>query len=211
MVYLLQNGKRHGHVYPGIDPCCSGWWFDGWQEELELTIPPNMPCPIRAPRTWLMSVGWKRLGLISISETPAALRTPQARLSIECGSPSDPLAGASLPAIEQPHLDAKPESALVDHTCALEVSPNQDRHRPRGKGCSIQDPESPALRRPHIGVLAARGVGHVLPSEASRDRHRRRRAGRSCFLLVVEGANPTLRARFHTTPAPKSDFYGVTK
>jgi REP element-mobilizing transposase RayT len=96
--YVLNNFKKHagqrigGHlrvkpVAPGIDPCSSGEWFDGWREwQPSSGTPP--PFVLRArrradtgpeatervvakPRSWLAAVGWRRHGLIQLDEKPS--------------------------------------------------------------------------------------------------------------------------------------------
>lgn len=50
-----------------VDPCGSGFWFDGWK------IPPSSGppgpderrSPVRRPRTWLARRAWRYLGLLS--------------------------------------------------------------------------------------------------------------------------------------------------
>jgi putative transposase len=69
LVYVLQNWAKHG---PGgqFDPRSSARWFDGWTESpLSGSDPPT----VAAPRTWLITVGWRRLGLINPSERPGKL------------------------------------------------------------------------------------------------------------------------------------------
>jgi hypothetical protein len=69
LLYVLQNWAKHG---PGgtYDPCSSAVWFDGWS-----TAPADQaPAPMVArPRTWLVSVGWRRHGLLRPDERPGAL------------------------------------------------------------------------------------------------------------------------------------------
>ncbi|MEO1484053.1 MAG: transposase [Myxococcota bacterium] len=74
LAYVLNNARRHaaqrGLRLPRsfIDHCSSAAHFDGWKD------PPNVPehdPPTVAPaRTWLLSTGWQRHGLISPSEIP---------------------------------------------------------------------------------------------------------------------------------------------
>jgi REP element-mobilizing transposase RayT len=82
IAYVLLNARRHlrraGAVKPAqwIDPCSSGFWFDGWRGDtaslLRATVgrldPPERP--VAAPRTWLLGVGWRRARLIDPSEVP---------------------------------------------------------------------------------------------------------------------------------------------
>lgn len=74
--YVLLNCRRHDAQRarvraPGwVDPCSSGRYFDGWRE---LTTPQPQPdeepvvCP---PHTWLLGVGWRRRGLLSVNDVP---------------------------------------------------------------------------------------------------------------------------------------------
>src|SRR5438132_3335527 len=69
LVYVLLNGRKHGVIGRGIDPCSSGAWFGGWREGVE---PSPEPAPVARPRTWLLSVGWRRTGQIGVDEAAAA-------------------------------------------------------------------------------------------------------------------------------------------
>ena len=85
LCYVLQNTRRHATtertmVDPTwIDPRSSGPWFDGWREApgglaRADTGEPGSPGkrPTSPPRTWLLSTGWRRCGLIRVDEVPAA-------------------------------------------------------------------------------------------------------------------------------------------
>jgi len=69
LVYVQLNFRKHLRAGPGIDPCSSGAWFDGWAR------PPPAPgeaSPVVAGRTWLATVGWRRAGgAIDCGELPA--------------------------------------------------------------------------------------------------------------------------------------------
>jgi len=72
LVDVLMNWKRHIAGAKGIDPCSSGWWFDGWKAP-----PTSRPAdwefdapPVEAPRTSLLRQGWKRDGPLSLNERP---------------------------------------------------------------------------------------------------------------------------------------------
>jgi hypothetical protein len=74
LVYVLMNIKQHSpDQCDGIDPCSSALWFDGF-------VPGRRPGsgrappPVRPPRTWLASRGWRRRGLIDPREYPRSLR-----------------------------------------------------------------------------------------------------------------------------------------
>jgi REP element-mobilizing transposase RayT len=66
LVYVLGNGRKHG-VWHGAapDPFSSGPQFDGWSDwkAAESRWLPRA-------RTWLLSIGWRRRGLISVVEAP---------------------------------------------------------------------------------------------------------------------------------------------
>ena len=71
IAYLLQNARRHGLPYAGPDPCSSGVWFDGWERILN-DDPLRTKSPLPLPRTWLLSVGWRRHGPIPLGpSTPS--------------------------------------------------------------------------------------------------------------------------------------------
>jgi putative transposase len=67
LVYVLMNHKHHGRRSSAIDARSSAPWFDGFT--IPLDAPPDPP--VRPPRTWLASRGWRRHGLIDPSEAPA--------------------------------------------------------------------------------------------------------------------------------------------
>jgi REP element-mobilizing transposase RayT len=76
LCYVLRNQARHeierdtAGGMPGVDIFSSGRYFDGWRnyrgKPLEGADPPVAPA-----RTWLLSKGWRRCGLIGIEEIPA--------------------------------------------------------------------------------------------------------------------------------------------
>jgi REP element-mobilizing transposase RayT len=80
--YVLLNARRHwakrrgSRELPGpvrLDPASSARWFRGWSsgsvgaEEAARTA--DLPA-VRVPRTWLLAVGWRRLGLLDPAEVP---------------------------------------------------------------------------------------------------------------------------------------------
>jgi REP element-mobilizing transposase RayT len=55
--YVLLNFRKHlGGT--GIDPRSSGCWFDGWVGPSSRSA----PSPLATPRTWLVTIGWRRAG-----------------------------------------------------------------------------------------------------------------------------------------------------
>ena len=78
--------QRRRRVPPVVlDGASSGLWFDGWKGRAP---PPGRYADARrerevaAPRTWLLSKGWRRIGLIDPAEVPGAPRDrPWGRVS----------------------------------------------------------------------------------------------------------------------------------
>jgi hypothetical protein len=80
IAYVLLNTRRHlaklgrrldSHLR--FDPASSARWFAGWRSG-GLPTSSREPPPIAPPRTWLLSAGWKRHGLIGPTEVPGATR-----------------------------------------------------------------------------------------------------------------------------------------
>ena len=67
IIYVFLNGRKHRVAGPGIDPCSSGAWFRGWRQRIET---PASAAPVAQPRTWLLSVGWRRSGPIGLDDGP---------------------------------------------------------------------------------------------------------------------------------------------
>jgi REP element-mobilizing transposase RayT len=79
LVYVLMNIHKHDpNAHPGIDPCSSAPWFEGFRDRA-----PNRthPPPTRCARTWLATTGWRRQGLLSTTDRPTQprQRTPTRR------------------------------------------------------------------------------------------------------------------------------------
>jgi hypothetical protein len=72
LVYVLGNARKHG-VWsgPGPDAYSSGPSFEGWKGAkcLQLSADSSRGLPERA-RTWLLSIGWRRHGLLDPRECP---------------------------------------------------------------------------------------------------------------------------------------------
>jgi len=70
LVYVLQNARKHGAWRASRpDAYSSGAWFDGWKEERWNPAVSSGRFLARA-RTWLLSLGWRRHGLIGPMELP---------------------------------------------------------------------------------------------------------------------------------------------
>jgi REP element-mobilizing transposase RayT len=72
--YVLRNGVRHGvsPAGPFFDVYSSAVYFDGWKEPSAIRFFDDGEYPVVAPRAWLLTTGWRRHGLISFAESPAA-------------------------------------------------------------------------------------------------------------------------------------------
>ncbi|HEY1960274.1 MAG TPA: transposase [Polyangiaceae bacterium] len=67
IVYVLMNAKKHGVRMPtGVDRFSSAPWFTGFKAR----IAEDEERPVRAPRTWLAAIGWKRWGRLRLDERP---------------------------------------------------------------------------------------------------------------------------------------------
>jgi len=74
LVYVLLNFRKHLLGAKGIDPMSSGFWFDGWKVPSSQDEPPNWNAsdrvPVQPPLTWLAQTGWKKRGLLALTEHP---------------------------------------------------------------------------------------------------------------------------------------------
>lgn len=87
--YVLNNWKKHGEHRAfdagswKLDPFSTGILFDGWKER-EGRAPWHTPVGyeplvVRPPRSWLLRVGWRRYGAISIDHVPSQPLSSSAR------------------------------------------------------------------------------------------------------------------------------------
>jgi hypothetical protein len=74
--YVLNNARKHGAwtSRTRLDPLSSSAWFDGWRE---LQPEPPESSPTARARTWLLRMGWRLHGFISIEAAPVLV--PYAR------------------------------------------------------------------------------------------------------------------------------------
>ena len=66
--YVLLNHRKHARRPRRVaepDPASSGRFFDGWTKKRE---PERGRSPVARAHSWLLSVGWRRRGLISLGE-----------------------------------------------------------------------------------------------------------------------------------------------
>jgi REP element-mobilizing transposase RayT len=81
--YVLLNGRRHAAKAAGaarmlaaavrLDPASSARWFSGWRPQgLARAIGPSTADPpaVSPAHTWLLVVGWRRLGLLDPADVP---------------------------------------------------------------------------------------------------------------------------------------------
>jgi hypothetical protein len=66
--------QRHGKVFADRyhDRITSGPWLDGWKETVRVAGLEALVRPITNAHTWLLSFGWRRHGLLSVYDMPAA-------------------------------------------------------------------------------------------------------------------------------------------
>jgi REP element-mobilizing transposase RayT len=79
LCYVLQNARRHREWidprWRGVDPFSSAWWFDGWKDDSwRKGMPPPDYKTVADARSWLLTTGWRRSGLLRVDEVPAAGR-----------------------------------------------------------------------------------------------------------------------------------------
>jgi REP element-mobilizing transposase RayT len=83
--YVLLNARHHAVVTAQtarramevvLDPASSARWFDGWKTRnssvpntLERSAPATPP-PVARARTWLLTLGWRRHGLLDPADVP---------------------------------------------------------------------------------------------------------------------------------------------
>ncbi|HEY3351686.1 MAG TPA: transposase [Polyangia bacterium] len=72
LVYVIQNWRKTTRGAQCLDPCASGYWFDGWKgPRPRWAVPPQDESPpVRAARCWLLTEGWRRCGLVAYDERP---------------------------------------------------------------------------------------------------------------------------------------------
>jgi putative transposase len=78
LCYVMNNGRRHGERldarWGGVDAFSSAWYFDGWSSDgwRGRVVPPRGEPPVAPAESWLLQTGWRRWGLIGVTEVPAA-------------------------------------------------------------------------------------------------------------------------------------------
>ena len=75
--YVLQNGRKHARegrevvVSQALDTFTSAPWFDGFRESFTVRSLEVIVRPVTDARTWMLTIGWRRHGLLSVHEIPA--------------------------------------------------------------------------------------------------------------------------------------------
>src|SRR5262245_4679232 len=75
--YVLQNARKHAAegrevaVPAAIDTFTSAPWFDGFREAFTVRGLEAIVRPVTDARTWMLTTGWRRHGLLSVHELPA--------------------------------------------------------------------------------------------------------------------------------------------
>ncbi len=76
IAYVLLNVRKHwrgshGHAPPvKIDAASSGRWFEGWRVDAPLSDENLGVREVAPARSWLMTTGWRKWGLIDPAEVP---------------------------------------------------------------------------------------------------------------------------------------------
>lgn len=68
--YVLNNARKHEVHVEGIDSYSSGAAFDGWRERGARRLVLGPAPPVVRARSWLLTIGWRRHGLVSVGEVP---------------------------------------------------------------------------------------------------------------------------------------------
>jgi REP element-mobilizing transposase RayT len=75
LLYVLNNALRHGEAWAArtmVDPYSSGDYFDGWQENAGGARPPPDDCVVVEAKSWLLTTGWRRRGLLHPLQQPGS-------------------------------------------------------------------------------------------------------------------------------------------
>lgn len=71
LVYVLQNHRKHART-AALDPLSSAASFDGFASAVPRGFRGVGPPWVVPAKTWLLAKGWRRRGLIHLSEAPAS-------------------------------------------------------------------------------------------------------------------------------------------
>jgi REP element-mobilizing transposase RayT len=70
LAYVLNNWRHHRDARSAarLDPYSSAAQFDGWRDVAPEPAPEGLV--VREPKSWLLRVGWRRHGLLAVTEVP---------------------------------------------------------------------------------------------------------------------------------------------
>ena len=71
--YVLLNARRHAAKVSAtvrLDRASSSRWFDGWRRRPVEDVTPHGASPVARARTWLLTIGWRRHGLLDPADVP---------------------------------------------------------------------------------------------------------------------------------------------
>ncbi|HEX6812811.1 MAG TPA: hypothetical protein VF384_14390 [Planctomycetota bacterium] len=77
LCYVLANGKKHAaegrevSVPAPIDTFTSAPWFAGFRERVTVRGLDTIERPTTDARSWMLTIGWRRHGLLSVHDLPA--------------------------------------------------------------------------------------------------------------------------------------------
>jgi REP element-mobilizing transposase RayT len=94
--YVMLNARRHtreaSEVAGGkwVDEYSSWAWFDGWEDLPgkwlhKARAGPEAVAPVAKAETWLLRIGWKRHGLIRLTENPGGVGRGRKRIANRAG------------------------------------------------------------------------------------------------------------------------------
>ena len=77
--YVLNNAEHHERQQGGerqaegigLDMFTSAPWFEGWLESVRVQGVESLVRPVARAKTWLLGVGWQRLGRLRLGERAA--------------------------------------------------------------------------------------------------------------------------------------------
>ncbi|NUO51822.1 MAG: hypothetical protein HOV80_23475 [Polyangiaceae bacterium] len=79
LAYVLLNGRKHRAIPFGLDPCASVLWSADvfadpvYRTGLRLLASERAPS-VAEPKTWLLQTGWRRHGLLRLTDMPRLQR-----------------------------------------------------------------------------------------------------------------------------------------
>jgi REP element-mobilizing transposase RayT len=111
LTYVLNNARKHGIVGDGPDPFSSGPEFAGWTPDSVAATwrgryeknPSRIGLPTAKAKTWLLSVGWRRRGLLDWREIPGGKAAKSGRFREQSRAAESIRRSLAAAARESPH------------------------------------------------------------------------------------------------------------